>query len=181
MGNLLITMIGIVFCALLLAAGVSVIKPTAYIEHNQANNNSAQVQALVTDYNNILLATGHRPTYADYAAMFPAGASANARYDNDTGNGIVRVPSTIEGLQSEQFGTNKWQYYPTSCYGNNSDCFCLSLSNSSDITYKSLQVSALQQMNGPTSSRLGLSTTGCTDANPNNVPTTWQTNPAIII
>ena len=177
MGSLLITMIGIVFCAMLLAAGVSVIKPTAYIEHNQANNNSAQVQSLVTDYSNIVIATGHRPTYADYAAMFPSGASVNSEYSYDAGNQVVRVPSTVEGLQTAQSGVNKWQYYPASCYGNSSDCFCLALDNSSDLTYKSLQVSALQQMNTPTQSRLGLSTTGCTDSNPNNVPTTWQANP----
>ncbi len=177
MGNLLITIIGILFTALLLTAGISYIKPTAYIEHNQANTNTAQIEALVADYNNLQMIIGHRPGYSDYASVYGT-ASANSKYS--ASSSAVTVPSKIDGLQtSGQSGTypaNNWSYLPgCGTTGGPQDCFCMPVTSPTDVTYKATQVSGIQQMDNGTQSRLEFSTAGCTDTSPISTPQNWPT------
>ncbi len=164
MGNLVVAIIGIVFCAALMVAGISYIKPTAYVEHNQATVNTAQIESLVSDYNNLTVSVGHRPSVADYSAVY-SSKSNNSQYAYSAVNGSSSGASSTLTTNSKlgTSGIGSWQFMP-GCANGTQDCFCLKVSDGSPVTFKAIQYSALHQMTSGTQSRVELSASQCDDS-----------------
>ena len=177
MSNLLIAIIGIVFCAALLAGGMTFIKPVAFIEHNEANSNTSQITTLMADYKTLNIVLGHRPGYVDYQAVYPKGSS-NAAYS--VSSTAVTIPSLMNSAAYQSTGANKqvstardtWAYMPK-CGDGSQDCFCLTVNSPTDVVYRSSLDSAKQELNSSSQSRIEFSTGQCDDSAAQVNPASW--------
>ncbi len=171
MANLLIAIIGIVFAAALATAGISYLNPSAFVEHRQATAGTSQIEALAADYQNLSMNLGHRPTAADYAAQYPK-QSANSQYSYSSAGSSTTVTTNAD--QGNTAGV-KWTFVPgcgTASNGTVQDCFCTTISDGSDLTYKAAKMSALSEMDSTSLSRVEYGSS-CSGSNNVTDPHAW--------
>ena len=169
MNNLVIAVIAIAFAAALSLAGVNHVDRRADVAHTEQVNNTAQVENLVSDYESLMQTVGHRPTAADYQAVYAARSGSTYAY-GAAGNPVITAPSkmtTPAGSAAPQ-----WTYMP-GCNGGTQDCFYMTMQGSSDTIYRAAKLSAMQELNTPTVSRIELSATRADDPNAVTNPASW--------
>jgi hypothetical protein len=171
MNNLILAVISISFAAVIMLAGINYSNASATVRAKLVNNNLAEIQQMITDYQNLKISLGRSPTGADFQTVYAGGAStgssANSTYNfmSDGHNILATKVSAMPYVAPTGTFTNKgWTYLPASETGFANDMFCLKITNtgsSAEVEYEAAKLTAQKEMLNKYMSEISFSPNGC--------------------